>query len=209
MRKTRKQKEEKRRKKEILQAAAKVFAKFNYHGAKMQDISRASHYPLATIYKYFKSKKEIYYEIFISKACQFKKVLQKAVSEAEEDPLKALKNTIIAKVKFFCKNKHFIKLYIFQNSSIDAMIVGHKTEEIENIYQSIVNIYASLIEKGQDMGLFDKTATSRDLALMLTGMMNSMAVEWLKSCGTKAELQEKFEKVLNVFTGGACVKKNV
>jgi len=63
LRQTRRAREIERTRQDILEAAARVFAKAGFHAATMQAIARETGYTAASLYTYFKSKEAIYEDL--------------------------------------------------------------------------------------------------------------------------------------------------
>jgi AcrR family transcriptional regulator len=73
---TRKERDDKRKRREILAAALAVFAEGGFHNTTMARISKAAQYPLGTIYKYFPGKKEMYHDLVIERVHELGRILQ-------------------------------------------------------------------------------------------------------------------------------------
>ena len=61
----RKEKERLIRKNDMINAAERVFFKKGFENSTMDDIAKEAEFTKKTIYSYFKSKEELYYEIML------------------------------------------------------------------------------------------------------------------------------------------------
>ena len=83
---SRKEREKKRKREEILAAALSVFAQKGYHGATMAEISQVSEYPLGTIYKFFQGKERIYHEMVMETGVALGDILLDIIKKNEGSP---------------------------------------------------------------------------------------------------------------------------
>ena len=61
----RKEREKLARKTEIINAAEKIFFKKGFENSTMDDIAKEAEFTKKTLYSYFKSKEELYFEIML------------------------------------------------------------------------------------------------------------------------------------------------
>ena len=68
---TRRERERERQKKEVLQAAEKVFSKRGFLKTPMNEIAKESEFAVGTLYKFFKDKETLYNEMIEAKAEEY------------------------------------------------------------------------------------------------------------------------------------------
>jgi len=164
----------------IIKTAEKVFAQKGYSLATMDDIAEEAQFSKATLYRYFKSKSELFFEI-INKS--FEEVFQKMAKvmlekiSAEEK----LRKLIYFIASYYHKKKNISRIFYMER---DAMrrIFNIK----EQIYQSnqhpripykfkvkmekIFNIICEVIKEGIKSGEFRKVNV-RDAAFVFGAMI--------------------------------------
>jgi TetR/AcrR family transcriptional regulator len=205
----RRQREQLRRREEILDAALRVFAIRGYDGTTMAEISRTAEYPLATIYKIFPSKEKIYLELVDSYVRQLEERLVAAVKLIDRSPLERLESCARIKAEFFQQNKDYLKVFLAEHGQIElAMLPGTRaTEEpwqaLEHTYQRMTDLYADLFAEGIANGDF-KPLPPRDLGVLYLAMTNAMAWQWLVADTEQRNLGDQMQYVLKILSGGIC-----
>ncbi len=205
----RRQREQSRRREEILGAALRVFATRGYDGTTMAEISRAAEYPLATIYKIFPSKEKIYLELVESYIRQLEERLVAAVKHSDRAPLERLASCARIKAEFFQQNEDYLKVFLAELGQIElTMLPGtHATEApwkaLEQTYQRMTGLYADLFAEGIASGDF-KPMPPRDLGALYLAMTNAMAWRWLVADKGRGNLEDQMQHVLTILAGGIC-----
>ncbi|ROR23909.1 TetR family transcriptional regulator [Mobilisporobacter senegalensis] len=77
----RKEKERDIRKKDIIDAAEKIFFEKGFHNATMDDIAKEAEFSKRTVYVYFRSKEQLYFEIMIRGYKLLNGLFEKVVEE--------------------------------------------------------------------------------------------------------------------------------
>ncbi len=205
----RRQREQLRRREEILDAALRVFAVRGYDGTTMAEISRAAEYPLATIYKIFPSKEKIYLQLVDSYISQLEERMVAAAKRNDLSPLERLASCARIKAEFFQKNKDYLKVFLAEHGQIElAMLPGTRaTEEpwqaLEQTHQRMIGLYSDLFAEGIASGDF-KPLPPRDLGILYQAMTNAMAWQWLVADTGQRNLADQMQQVLTILSGGIC-----
>jgi AcrR family transcriptional regulator len=205
----RRDREQLRRRAEILDAALRVFAIRGYDGTTMAEISRAAEYPLATIYKIFPSKEKIYLELVDSYVRQLEERLVAAVQCSDRSPLERLASCARIKAEFFQQNKDYLKVFLAEHGQIElAMLAGTCAKEepwqaLEHTHQRMISLYADLFAEGIEKGDF-KPLPPRDLGALYQAMTNAMAWQWLVADTGQGNLEAQMQHVLTILSGGIC-----
>ncbi len=84
-----KEKERELRQGLIIEAAREVFGQKTYDKASMAEIAKAAGISKSSIYTYFNSQEELYAQIAYQDACEFIKELNRRISAAGPDPVRA------------------------------------------------------------------------------------------------------------------------
>lgn len=100
-----------RRREEILDAAARLFAQQGYPRTDVQLLADTLGVGKGTIYRYFSSKEELFLAAVDQGMCRLNETVQAGVTHCR-DPLDRLSGAIQAYLAFFRDNSHFVELLI-------------------------------------------------------------------------------------------------
>ncbi|MFO7885586.1 MAG: TetR/AcrR family transcriptional regulator [Desulfobacteraceae bacterium] len=199
--KSRKERDDHRRQQEIRQAALSIFASCGFHGATMSEISRLSEYPLGTIYKYFSSKKQIYYELVIEKARELASILLKISEQKDLNPSERLKRFLFANAEFYMENNEFIRIYISERSNIDAVMMPKLNAKINRMHNRMVELFQLTFEEGIAGRIF-KPYPAREMAVLFSDIVHSAAWASLFKEEEENKLEQRLNMVFEMFAQG-------
>jgi AcrR family transcriptional regulator len=201
---SRKEREQKRRQQEILEAALTVFAEKGFFGATMAEISQISEYPLGTIYKFFSGKEQIFHDMVVQKGYRLGNILYKKSLLTELSPKDRIRECIVATAKYLQNNKDFIRVYVSLRSSIDVVLVPELNRNINNMHEKMVNLYTNLFQEGIDAGQY-KNYKAYDMAVLLSGIMFTSVWPWLNDTEEETDnIEKRVETGLDIFSNGSC-----
>jgi AcrR family transcriptional regulator len=183
------------RRHDILVTAGKLYAKFGLRGTTINDVARYSHVSKKTVYNYFSSKDELFFEVVRNEAETLFKYIQDAVDR---------ENTIRGKIKayFLAKNQKILELGNLYNITRETMInllpylekaaEAHKEQD----RKIVMDILAQGIETGE-LSIPDPELTAGFLAKSLTWM----DPPWVTK-GRKFFVEEDVDKIVDVLLRG-------
>lgn len=200
---TRREREQKRKKKEILAAALSIFAQKGYHGTTMAEISQVSEYPLGTIYKFFPGKEDIYQHLVVGKGLELGDRLITIFEDRSLSPLERLRESLLGNVDFFVENKEFIRIYISGKSNVDAPLLTNFHKSINKLHDKMIKLYCDLLTEGIETGEFRDFAPG-EMATIFSGIVNSCIWVWLVEREDDSELAKRLERAFSMFTHGVC-----
>ena len=178
----RKQNRRKENKKFILKAAERVFAQKGYSLATMDDIAEEAQFSKATLYRYFKSKSDIFFNIIFSSFEEtHQKVTKIMLNEmSAEDKLRELISYIVS---FYHKKKKIARILFMERPVMKKIFrIGPETQishsslhpkipyEFKAKMEQIFNIICEIINKGIESGEFRKVDV-RDAAFIFGAML--------------------------------------
>ena len=198
---SRKEREQRQRKSEILDVAMRIFAKNGFHGTTMAAISHESQYPLGTIYKFFSGKKQIYYDLVIEKAFEIRIILIEIFNKKKLHPLDRLKQCLKAYAHFYRGNIEFIKIYISERSSIDAVVVPNLNEKINRLHEKMIDQFSEIFKEGIINKQF-KPFPARETAMLFSDIIHSAAWNCLIKELSDGEMESLLDTVFKIFSGG-------
>lgn len=198
---SRREREQQRKRTEILEAALTVFAQKGYHGATMAQISQSSEYPLGTIYKFFPGKEQIYHELVIGKGRELGQILLEISEDRSLSPMERIRKSLLGNAGFFVRNKEFIRIYISGKSHVDAPLLTNFHKSVNKMHDKMIDLYSDLFQEGIDDAEFT-AYPSREMATLFSGIVNASIWVWLAEKEEDAELANRLERAFTIFTGG-------
>lgn len=198
---TRKQRENKRRKFDIIEAALNSFAKKGFHGATMAEISNECQLPLATIYGLFKSKEKIYFELLKIKAKELTKLIEKAVEDKSISPIERLKKGMDEHFYFCLENKNFTKIYLEERQRLWGLFQEDLKCEIKILLDRLFNLFSGVFEEGIDRGQF-KPYPAINLSELYVSVITSAASSWLINKENELKFRKRLDTGFEIFTSG-------
>ena len=110
MKMPRREREKLRQRKEMLAAALGLFSEKGYHNVSMHEIAQKAEFAIGTLYKFFKSKEDLYKALMLEQANKFDDELTKTLKEPD-DEIEKLRNYVRAKGELFRADVAMIRLY--------------------------------------------------------------------------------------------------
>jgi AcrR family transcriptional regulator len=98
-----------KRREQVLEAAARLFAEQGYHGTTVGDVCDSLGVGKGVFYWYFESKEALFREILRANLYQLRKSQQEAI-ENERDPVRRIEQGIRASIGFFTSNPGLLPL---------------------------------------------------------------------------------------------------
>jgi len=197
---SRKEREHLAHREEILLAAEKVFAAKGFFPTTMSDIAREAEFGTGTLYKYFKSKEELYFTLIDEKVEEIH-CLVKAELSQKTSAVERIKKVLGLQFEFFERNRDFFRIYTSERSRFEWTVKDELGKGIHEKMIAYINILAEVMRQGIEEGEF-RPLNLKDLAHALVGIVNSFIFEWMIS-RESYPLISKVDTVLEIFLGGA------
>jgi len=176
---SRKEKERLQQKKEILEAALRLFSEKGYHNVSMEQIAKEAEFSVGMLYKFFKSKEDLYRSIIKEVAERFQKALTNAI-EQEGDEIEKLRNYLRIKGRLFKENLPAIRLYFAETKGISFSITAGLEKELRRQYNDFLKRLSKLFKSAIEKGKFKKILEPFYLAVALDSISNSFLFLWLE-----------------------------
>ncbi|ADL08879.1 TetR/AcrR family transcriptional regulator [Thermosediminibacter oceani] len=145
----------------IIKAAGELFTRKGFHETKMEEIAELAGIGKGTVYEYFRSKKELFFDVI--KYCtsnfldDFKSAAAKGKGYRER-----LDNALSVLVRYFRESSSFFKLMIKDHRHIDEKLY----EWLVDVKRTTAKIVQDILEEGMKAGEL-KPVTPVIPALML------------------------------------------
>ncbi|MFH1156197.1 MAG: TetR/AcrR family transcriptional regulator [Pseudomonadota bacterium] len=198
---SRKERDDQRRRQEILDTALSIFASQGFHGTTMAQISQDSQYPLGTIYKYFSSKKQIYHDLVMEKAQELGQILLSLSREPGVSAADILRNSLFSTAMFYRTNNEFIRIYISERSTIDAVMVPKLNQKINRLHDRMVTLFEQVFTRGIQAGEF-RPYPPEAMAVLFSDISHSASWASLFRDETDADVNQRLSMIFDMFTQG-------
>lgn len=197
----------------IMKAAEFVFAKKGYSFATMDDIAEEAQFSKATLYHYFKSKGEIFFEIMLS----ILKEMNEELRRIREKSIKAeekLKEIVRFTFNFFQEKENISRIFLMEKNFIQKFFYlmaerqGPATNDLDlkrlkNIYPKRrvwMDVVSQILVEGVESGEFRKMDV-QDTAYVFTSLLHGFYFTkfWRKK---KYKIEECTNLIHSIFLEG-------
>jgi len=196
---SRKEKEYLAHREEILSAAEKVFAAKGFFPTTMSDIARKAEFGTGTLYKYFKSKEELYFTLLDEKVEEINRLVNAELSK-KTSAIDRIRKALELQFEFNERNRDFFRIYISERNRFEWTVKDELGKGLHEKMVAYIHILAEVMRQGIEEAEF-KSMNPIDLAHALVGIVNSFVFEWLIS-REHYRLVSKLDTVLEIFLGG-------
>ncbi|MFP4082174.1 MAG: TetR/AcrR family transcriptional regulator [Candidatus Aminicenantes bacterium] len=168
---------------DILKAAEDVFVQKGYNLASMDDIAHGAQFSKATLYRYFNSKRDIFFEVILN---SFEAVIMKVrkIQEEEGNAEHKLKEIIRFALRFFYQKKHISRMFLMEKFFMRTLLKlspekkGALSEQelgflegIRTKKENILKVIIEILEEGIKTGEFRKV-NAHDAAHAFEAMLH-------------------------------------
>lgn len=184
----------------IIRSAARVFERYGYKKATLDEIAQELNRGKSSLYYYFKNKEEVFEAVLLMETEQIVEAITLAVEQQKEVKLK-LKTYIITRINELKKltNLHNI---LYREHLINLPLVERAKEDSE---KKEIQIIQNILQEGRDKGIFrisDVISGAKLMVLAMRGIEKELLNE---------EMNERLESVLdgllNMLYSGILVKQ--
>ncbi len=137
-----------RQREDILEAVAKVFARHGYHNTEMQSVAEALHAGKGTVYRYFRSKEELFLAAVEFGLCRLREAVDASCS-ASVSPLDRLALTLHSFLRFFQTHWEFAELLIQERAEFPDHSWPNGLSQRAAVHGRWIDIYRALQAQGK------------------------------------------------------------
>ena len=155
----RKERERLRRKKEILEAAKKIFSKKGFMNTTIEEVAQQSELSTGTIYLYFSSKEELYVSLIVESYDILIEDLQKAMDQdvAPDELMISMANVYY---RFCIEHPDHSRIINFiVNEHLNLKLTPELTNKIGDKTDTIFRIVSDVVKRGIKIGVFKQVDT--------------------------------------------------
>ena len=180
----------------MLEVAAELFSKKNYHEVMMDDVARLTDVAKGTVYNYFSSKEELYFTIMSSKLENLNTSLKNKIT-SEISIIDSLHTYVIHLYMFMMKYENFFLMY--QKEYMNAQ--NEFCDELRAMSDELKSILSDIIYKGKRENQFRDLDDSFAVKLVLGSIFGAVQ-RGVENKYTGDRLIEEREKLFDFVLHG-------
>lgn len=196
---SRKEREYRTRREEILKASERVFAQKGFHNSTVAEIAKESEFAIGTIYQFFKNKEELYFTMMLEK---FDLLYTTLLTELGKNTkcLEKLSCLVEVVLSFIEQNVDFFKIFTLELNVLHPNMENKLKEQLIKKHFIYVKLISDIIREGMNEGVL-KEGNSDDLSSSLYGMINILSFNWILN-QQQDSLRAKAPLIVNLFLNG-------
>ncbi len=184
---------------EILEAARRVFAAKGYSDAAMEEIAAYAGYSVGSLYNFFSGKAELYAEVLKELAREMMDAFRREVFSLS-DPVKALERLIALWLESVERHRGVFAA-VFRGQGLGPTLMAELPAEVARARTEYVDLLTGLFRRGVEKGVFAPFEPVY-MALVLEGMVNAF-VAWWSDNESEGGVEERARRILQAFMNGA------
>ncbi|AFM23167.1 TetR/AcrR family transcriptional regulator [Desulfomonile tiedjei] len=199
----RKERERLLQRREILDAALKLFSEKGYHNVSVHEIAKEAEFGIGTLYKFFANKEELYKALIMEVGEKFHFAFMQ-VLEQEQDPFQVIKRFIAKRQELFSENLPVMRLYFAETRGASFNVRAGLDRELIKLYDEGLAKLVSVFERGIKEGVF-RALEPRHMALTLDGMINAFLYQIITD-PVRSREEDGLSTATDIFFRGVLVK---
>jgi len=180
----------------IVGVARKIFTRYGFRKATMEEIANASNMGKSSIYYYFKSKEEIFRVVVEFEATMLKERLNRIIKKNDSPP-ERLRAYILFRLHHIRTVENF---YAALNEETLARM-GFILNIRHNFEMEERELVSKILEDGMEQGVF-QLSSSKIGAIAISTMMKGLELPLLLSEAHKTDREELMEDLIRVLLYG-------
>jgi AcrR family transcriptional regulator len=136
---------------DILRAAEKVFAAKGFFQTTMSEIAQAAEFGTGTLYKYFKSKEDLYFTLIDEKTDKINRLVRDELSR-KNSAIERIKNVLILELEFIERNRDFFRIYTSEGSRFEWSIKDDCGKKVHDKMVDYIHLLAQVLKQGMKVG---------------------------------------------------------
>lgn len=205
MKLTRREREKLRKNQEIIEASIKVFSGKGFYEATMHDIAKVVEMGVGTLYQYFKSKDDLYYNAILYKLNEFHNFYEEKLRD-KHNFLDSMSDIIVAWIEYFGKNNDFFAIVFSEWLNVKKSFARKLKKRLTNEFTEKYDEIVGLIEKGKGAGEISDAVNTEILSSMIFGTIQHMIHKGAMEKETTAPAIVA-ESIINILSSGILKRK--
>jgi AcrR family transcriptional regulator len=169
--KTRREQEQQRHRREVLEAALNLFVEKGFERATMAEVARAAGFAVGTLYKLFEDKRALYRAIVLEICADAHVSLMEALQSPGSE-IERIERYIDAKVSLYIRHKRIGPLFFARTAGAFLSPTAALEEDIQATYRQLRKVLDGLFRSG----IRKKNFANRDpraLTFLLEGLTHA------------------------------------
>ena len=186
----------------ILEAARAVFAKKGFHDTTVDEIAEAAGVAKGTVYLYYRSKQDIYFEALRFGFSSLIKTLEREIGETT-DVEEKLRAFIATKLDYCDENRDFFKIYYSELGKL-PIHPGALNTKFKALYTEQARLVESILKAGAKRGVVRNVALNR-AALAILDVIRGVATERVLGW-SHSSVQQDVDFIFNLIWKGIAAR---
>jgi AcrR family transcriptional regulator len=160
-----------KRRAEVLKAAALVFKEMGYGSATVDDVARRAEMDRASIYYYFKGKKDLFREMVVEATTENVEMAER-IARSDRPPPDKLR--LLIHGLFGSYERHFPYLYVYVQEDMSRLLQDRSawSKKILALNHRFDVAVVRIVQEGLDRGSFSSKGDAKLLSAGVVGMCN-------------------------------------
>jgi TetR/AcrR family transcriptional regulator, fatty acid metabolism regulator protein len=186
------------RRRQILNAAVRAFAKKGYHASRVSDIAEEAGVAYGLVYHYFESKDAVLEAIFREMWGMMVGAIN-AVESLDESPREQLRKACAIVLRTWRDYPDVVRVLVREVARSGEQL-QREVEEIAHAFQALQRI----VERGQEQGEFRTDISSRLAAWIIYGALEEILTGWVlgRLPGSDDDIREAEHAVVAILCDG-------
>ena len=190
------------RRRALLDAAVRVFARKGYHTCRVGDIAEEAGVAHGLLYHYFRSKEEVLETIFRESWSALLEAIR-LVESSDDTPREQLRKTVAIVLRTWKNDPDLVRVLVREitrsphlQKEVDEL--GHAFEALERI-----------VRRGQESGDFAREADARLASYLIYGALEEILTGWVlgRLPDSDEDVARAEHTVVEIVTGGLAVDR--
>ena len=186
------------RRRQILDAAVRTFAKKGYHACRVSDIAAEAGVAYGLVYHYFDSKDAVLESVFREMWGMMVGAIN-AIEQIEESPRQQLRKSCAIVLRTWRDYPDVVRVLVRE--------VARSGEQLQREVEEIAQAFAALqriVERGQEQGVFRTDLSPRLAAWIIYGALEEILTGWVlgRLPGEEEDVKEAERAVVGILCEG-------
>ncbi len=189
-----------KRRKEISEAAARVFNRRGFRGTTISAVAEELSIDRASLYYYISSKEELFDEL-VREVSEDNVAMARKIQSSQQSPPEKLRELILELMRAYARSYPLLYIYIRENLGDVADQRSNWARYMKQINRDYDNAVISIIEEGYQDGSFQDVGDPKIVAYGIIGMVG-WTNRWFKPDRGKADADEVARIYADMVIGG-------
>jgi len=181
----------------IIRAALKVFAKKGFYNSRVSEIAKEAEVADGTIYLYFKNKDDILISVFETEMKKMINSMKKELSKYH-DPIEKIRIFAFQHLNMITENQDWAEVAQVELRQSSKFM----REYVKDHYIDYLNIFAYIIQEGQERGIFKENINTGIAKRAFFGALDEMGRYWVLSRSKRYSIEESAKQISDMFIKG-------